>query len=104
MISITNKAADKLRSLDRSAIRIFLQKGGCATYKYGFSLDMDTPDLIKTSHNGIDIMVSEEDLDKLSEVEIDHESNLMGEKFVIGFNPYATEKCRCGISFSGIND
>ena len=51
--------------------------------------------------DGIKVFIKPEDMDKLQDINIDHESSVMSEKFFIAENPYVTDKCGCGISFRG---
>jgi len=82
-------------------ICVYLEKGGCAEYKYKFSFIKPEGECETFVTDGIRVIIPVRDIDKLSQIEIDHESNLLGEKFVISHNPYVTEKCGCGISIRG---
>jgi iron-sulfur cluster assembly protein len=102
VIKVSDKASQKIKSLGKDAIHVFVQRGGCAEYKYGFSFK-DAEGLV-LEDNGIKVIIGEEDMDKLKDIHIDHESSLMSEKFFISENPYVSEKCGCGISFRGGNN
>ena len=107
MVRVSDRAARKMRSLGQDSIRVFIQKGGCAEYKYGFAFPKNTDSIDEhkiLEDNGVKVWVELADLDKLGDIELDHESSLMNEKFVVANNPYVIEKCGCGISFKGRND
>jgi iron-sulfur cluster assembly accessory protein len=101
MISLTDRAASKIVSKGKKHIYLYLEKGGCAEYKYCFAFTEPGLSCTSFSVGEIEVRIPEQDLEKLSLVEIDYESNLLGEKFIIARNPYVTEKCSCGISIKG---
>ncbi|QJC35152.1 iron-sulfur cluster insertion protein ErpA [Enterobacteriaceae endosymbiont of Donacia proxima] len=101
LISLTNKAAKKIKSLNHKNMnfRVFIIGGGCSGFKYDFVLDEKIKKndfLIKTL--GINIIIDEISLQYLSGSVIDYIENIEEEKFIIK-NPYMKNKCNCGYSF-----
>ena len=105
MITVTDKAAEKARSLlaDRGveggALRVFVVGGGCSGYQYGMAIARNREaDDIALEFPGITILVDEESAPLLDGAEVDYVEDLMKSGFTI-FNPNATHTCSCGSSF-----
>lgn len=104
MLTITKSAADRvldlLKDKDASALRVYIQGGGCSGFQYGFELDKEAEedDIIVKSH-GIECFVDSLSMQYLEGAEVDFVSDLMGIRFVIS-NPNANTTCGCGSSFS----
>jgi len=106
MITITDKAADKIKDLyidenDSSilGLRIFVQGGGCSGFQYGFTWDStQNEDDFIVEHNEIKVIIDAMSMQYLNDAVIDFKEELMGSQFVIK-NPNVTQTCGCGSSF-----
>ncbi|QJC35966.1 iron-sulfur cluster insertion protein ErpA [Enterobacteriaceae endosymbiont of Donacia cincticornis] len=100
-ISLTNKAAKKIKSLNRKNMnfRVFIIGGGCSGFKYDFIFDkiIQKNDLL-IKRLGINIIIDTISIQYLSGSIIDYIQNIEEEKFIIK-NPYMKNKCNCGYSF-----
>ncbi|QJC34380.1 iron-sulfur cluster insertion protein ErpA [Enterobacteriaceae endosymbiont of Donacia crassipes] len=101
LISLTSKAAKKIKSLNHKNMnfRVFIKGGGCSGFKYDFILDKiikKSDFLIKTL--GVNIIIDMISLQYLSGSIIDYIENIEEAKFIIK-NPYMKNKCNCGYSF-----
>lgn len=104
-LTLTEAAAEKIKALlakeeDNLHLRVFVSGGGCSGFQYGFTFD----DAIKESdavveNHGVQVLVDPSSLKMLDGAEIDFQSSLQGESFVIR-NPNAASSCGCGKSFS----
>ncbi len=105
-VALTENAAKRVRSLmdDQGNpdmnLRAFVTGGGCSGYQYGFSFD----DQVKEDDTvvecfGVRLVVDQSSLGMLDGSEIDFESTVQGETFVIR-NPNAESNCGCGNSFT----
>lgn len=97
MITITNKAIDKAKSLisDNNYLRIYIQGGGCSGMKYIFELsDKEHSDTLFKDTIVIDAI----SLPYLEGSTLDYEKSLAGDFFKIT-NPQAKTTCGCGESF-----
>lgn len=105
MLSITDKAADKVKTLlqeknaESGALRVFVAGGGCSGYQYGMALaqDVEEDDLV-VEHDGVKLLVDPESAPLLQGAEIDYIEDIMKSGFTI-FNPNAVKSCACGSSF-----
>jgi len=104
MVKLTDGAAKALHGMGGKLV-LELERGGCAEYKYKFRLsgsshveyeayDIDFADL-----GELRVSIPVSDTDKLGGVEIDYVKTIVKRGFVVKSNPYAEEKCGCGISF-----
>lgn len=114
-ITITESAVNKIASLMLAEqnpalkLRVHIEGGGCSGLKYGFSFDEAvTPDdfvMTKTltepmgDIQEIQLVVDSISYQYLVSAEIDYESSIDGEQFIIR-NPNAATTCGCGSSFS----
>lgn len=105
MISLTNKAAEHVRSLleeheGSQGLRIFVEGGGCAGFQYGFDLATEPKD---TDHvfeeQGVKIFLDRKSALHLVGCEVDFEKTLLFSGFKVK-NPNASTSCGCGVSFS----
>ncbi len=105
-ITLTESAAEKVQSLlEREDgaelnLRVFVSGGGCSGFQYGFTFDdqIGDSDSIVESH-GVKLLVDRSSLDLLNGAEIDYQTSIQGESFVIR-NPNALSTCGCGKSFT----
>ena len=105
MITITDKAAEKAKSLlkekgaEGGALRVFVAGGGCSGYQYGMALakEVDEDDFV-VEHDGVKLLVDPESAPLLKGAEVDYVEDVMKSGFTI-FNPNAAKSCACGSSF-----
>ncbi len=104
-VALTEAAATKVQGLmaqetEGLHLRVFVSGGGCSGFQYGFTFDEDVKDndtVIET--HGVKLLVDQMSLDLLKGAEIDYQSSIQGESFVIR-NPNASSTCGCGKSFT----
>ncbi|MCC7483814.1 MAG: iron-sulfur cluster insertion protein ErpA [Burkholderiales bacterium] len=81
-------------------LRVFVQGGGCSGFQYGFTFDEEvSDDDTRMERGGVMLVIDPMSLQYLAGAEIDYQSGIEGEQFVIK-NPNATSTCGCGSSFS----
>jgi len=105
-LQLTESAAKKIHGLleqqgnDASHLRIFVSGGGCSGFQYGFTFDEEikTDDTVVESQ-GVKLLIDAMSLDMLKGAEVDYQTSLQGESFVIR-NPNAASSCGCGKSFT----
>ena len=111
MITIAQLAAKKLRELMRdnnknpeeTALRIFVQGGGCSGFQYGLMLEENKTEADRIfESNDIKIVVDPISFHYLENAEVDFMESPTGEGFSIK-NPNATSTCGCGQSFNTDN-
>lgn len=105
-VVLTKEAAKKVQRLlqDQDSpnmkLRVFVSGGGCSGFQYGFTFDDDIRDTDEVVENyGVGLLVDPMSLDLLKGAEIDYQTSLQGESFVIR-NPNAASTCGCGKSFT----
>jgi iron-sulfur cluster assembly protein len=104
MINLTEAAVRQLRSLvaDRGdasqALRLFVEKGGCAGLQYGMTLDAAEPGDEVFAHEDVRVVVDPDSLPYVDGSEIDYCDDLTGTGFRLK-NPNAVRSCGCGTSF-----
>ncbi len=105
-INLTESAATKIKSLLESEenkglkLRIFVSGGGCSGFEYGFTFDDEIKDNDTIVENfGVGLLVDQMSMDMLKGSEVDYQTSLQGESFVIK-NPNAGATCGCGKSFT----
>ena len=105
-VTMTESAATKIKSLmdteENKALklRIFVSGGGCSGFEYGFTFDdevKDTDTIVESF--GVPLLVDQMSMDMLNGAEVDYQTSLQGESFVIK-NPNAASTCGCGKSFT----
>ena len=106
MITLTDTAADKVRSLLESegdtelALRVAVRPGGCSGFSYEMYFDADRADDDVTSEfGGVTVVIDPASFQHLTGGELDYKDGLQGAGFHIT-NPNATRTCGCGESFS----
>lgn len=107
----TDSAAAKVHELiqeeqnNQLKLRVFITGGGCSGFQYGFSFTEEQNDddkaVVKTvaQQHPVTLLVDPMSYQYLVGAEIDYQSDLSGEQFIIR-NPNATTTCGCGSSFS----
>lgn len=105
MITITQKAEDKLKELmleekDVAGLRIYVRGGGCHGYQYGMSFESKVGDDDTVIEKGtVKVIMDSQSAPLLSGAEVDYVDSLQGSGFSIK-NPQAKTTCGCGSSFS----
>lgn len=106
MITITEKAADKVREFlaaeddaELTALRVAVQGGGCSGFQYalGFDTGAQDGDEVIEAH-GITVLVDPFSMPYLNGADIDFVDGLNGTGFSIT-NPNTVAGCGCGSSF-----
>ena len=83
-----------------SALRLYVQGGGCSGLTYGMSFDkQETGDEVAFQQNGLVVVVDRASAPLLEGVKVDFLLGLEASGFKI-YNPNAKETCSCGKSFS----
>ena len=105
MIEITDSAANAIRTAMRGStgdvqgLRVMVQSGGCAGFKYMMGLVADTsPGDLVVEKAGIKVFVDPASAALLDGVTVDFLVSLEGSGFTF-VNPNATKSCSCGKSF-----
>jgi iron-sulfur cluster assembly protein len=106
-IAITDKAAEKLKSLMETekkdlattALRIGVQGGGCSGLSYFMDFDTPTAEDKVFTHGGVKVAVDPRSILYLSGSILDYAEGLMGSGFSIK-NPNVKGTCGCGSSFT----
>jgi iron-sulfur cluster assembly accessory protein len=104
MLTLTDQATDKLRSLlaeeaePGSGLRLQVVPGGCSGFEYSLALaEPEEGDEIVES-GGVRVILDRFSVPYLLGVELDYEEGFQGAGFIIN-NPNATSSCGCGKSF-----
>lgn len=104
-VALTESAAIKVQNLlekedDTLNLRVFVSGGGCSGFQYGFTFDdkINDNDTVVEDH-GVKLLVDQMSMEMLNGAEIDYQTSLQGESFVIR-NPNAGSTCGCGKSFT----
>jgi len=105
MINLTDSALNAVRSALSGAaepvggLRIMVEAGGCAGYKYMMGLVRDAePDDTVIERNGVKVFVDMKSHELLAGTTIDFVVALEGSGFTFD-NPNAKSNCSCGKSF-----
>ncbi len=105
-IELTERAAQEILGLlekqgkTDSALRVFVQGGGCSGLNYGMAIDdeIEEDDFIFQC-NGVKVIVDPISINYIKGASVDYVEDVMGGGFKID-NPNATRSCGCGNSFS----
>ena len=105
-VTLTEGAATKIKSLLKNEenkglkLRIFVSGGGCSGFEYGFTFDDEIKENDTVVENfGVGLLVDQMSMGMLKGSEVDYQTSLQGESFVIK-NPNAASSCGCGKSFT----
>lgn len=105
MIVLTTEAASAVRTAMVRAgkidagLRVMIEAGGCAGYKYLIGLDAEPrPDDVVVESGDVKLFVDPDSQPLLSGLRIDFVESLEGSGFTFD-NPNAASKCSCGKSF-----
>lgn len=107
MITVTDRAAEKIRSLiseledkSNSYLRVSVKGGGCSGLSYDLSFDNEKRDNDTIYEDkGIEILVDNKSLLYLFGTELEFSDGLNGKGFQF-INPNASRTCGCGESFA----
>lgn len=105
MIQLTESAVNAVRSAINCAkapvegLRIMVEAGGCAGFKYkmGLVADVDPADLL-IEQEGVKVFVDQDSIPHLDGTTVDFVIGLEGSGFSFE-NPNAKSSCSCGKSF-----
>jgi len=105
MIELTDSAVNAIRDAiagsenPATGLRIMVEAGGCAGYKYmmGLVTDHHQDDTVIEKH-GIRVFIDPRSLELLKGVTVDFSVSLDGAGFTFS-NPNAKSSCSCGKSF-----
>jgi len=98
--TVTESAAQKIKTLNKSYLRIDIEKGGCSGLKYSFDLtDKKEDDDAVIEKEGTSVLVNLAYQEILNGCTLDFETTLSGSRFKI-INPNARRSCGCGNSFA----
>ena len=101
MIQVTARAEEELKVLLKDggkALRLLVQKGGCAGHQYGMKVDEATDEDTVVETPGGKVVVDPESLTFLNGSVLDFADTLSDSGFKI-VNPNAARSCGCGTSF-----
>ena len=104
MLTLTDSAVKYLRTLVEEkgepgkALRIYIERGGCAGMSYGMTLDEPKPDDFAAERDGMKVIVDPDSLQYVEGSTVDYCDDLTGTGFRIQ-NPKASRSCGCGTSF-----
>jgi iron-sulfur cluster assembly protein len=105
MIQITTSAANALQSAITGAaspmagLKLQVETGGCAGYKYKMGLASDAgPGDLTFESSGVRVFVDPDSAELLAGVTVDFVVGEQGAGFTFD-NPAATKSCSCGKSF-----
>jgi len=105
MISLTDKAADKVKEIlkkeDKNdhALRVGVKGGGCSGFSYTLNIDKIFSESDQVfEEKGIKIVIDAKSFIYLNGMKVDYIENLSGSGFSFS-NPNATRTCGCGHSF-----
>lgn len=108
MVHLTEKAADKVRSLmenegigDKGRLRLSVKNVGCAGFSYDLKFDTQVDSKFDKlfEDRGVPLVVDKKSLLYVNGTTIDFSDSLVQGGFKFN-NPVATDTCSCGSSFS----
>lgn len=104
-VTLSEAAAKRIAAIvaaevDKQALRVSVEGGGCSGFSYKFDLDgQPAGDDIVIQRDGATVLIDPMSLIYMAGSEIDFVDNLLGQSFQIK-NPNAVASCGCGTSFS----
>ena len=104
MLTLTDSTVKHLQELLREngapgmALRIYVERGGCAGMSYEMKLDEPHADDFSEGRDGVKVVVDPASLPYVDGSTIDYSDDLAGAGFRIK-NPRAVRSCGCGTSF-----
>ena len=104
-VTLTDQAVQKIKelytqdpALSGKALRIYIEKGGCSGYSYGFKFDETQASDTEQTYEGFKLIVDQESGKMLEGSTVDYKTDFGQEGFAIK-NPNAKKSCGCGNSF-----
>ncbi len=79
-------------------LRIYIEKGGCSSYQYGFKFDEKKDSDTQCDFGEVKLIVDAESASMLKGSQIDYKEEFSGSGFSVT-NPNAKDPCGCGQSF-----
>ncbi|MFZ0891546.1 MAG: iron-sulfur cluster assembly accessory protein [Thermoplasmata archaeon] len=105
-VEVTPQARDQVLKImnrqgkDGTALRLFVQGGGCSGLTYGMTFDKaETGDEVAYRDDDLTVVVDRSSAPLLEGIKVDFLMGLEASGFKI-YNPNAKETCSCGKSFS----
>ena len=105
MLTMTPNAGEKVKEfyandkeLAGKALRVFVEKGGCSSYQYGFTFDDKKDGDTALDLSGLNLVIDGTSAALLAGAVIDYKEDFSGGGFAIS-NPNAKKSCGCGKSF-----
>lgn len=105
MITLTSAAAEAVKSAiarsgkEGAGLRIMIESGGCAGYKYLIGLDSDVRSDDAVVETGeVKVLIDAQSQPIITGLRVDFVESLEGSGFTFD-NPNAANKCACGKSF-----
>jgi iron-sulfur cluster assembly protein len=93
------KAAISRAGQTEAGLRIMVEEGGCAGYKYVIGLDAEPrPDDAVVEAEGVRVFIDPDSQPRLAGMRVNFVESLEGSGFTFE-NPNVTAKCGCGKSF-----
>jgi iron-sulfur cluster assembly protein len=93
------KAAIARAGQTEAGLRVMVEEGGCAGYKYVIGLDAEPrPDDTVVVSEGVKVFIDPDSQPRVAGMRINFVESLEGSGFTFE-NPNATAKCGCGKSF-----
>jgi iron-sulfur cluster assembly accessory protein len=94
--SVSNPAVDRL------ALRVRVDSGGCSGFKYAFELDFSGPsdDDVVFEKGDARVVVDRASLPLISGATLNWSQDMMRQAFAIINNPQSDSGCSCGASFT----
>ena len=104
-ITLTDKAADKIRELlagqedsEGQALRVAVRGGGCSGFQYALAFDKTKDDDHILEDRGVSVIVDKVSMQFVFGSEVDFVEGLQGAGFSVN-NPNVVAACGCGSSF-----
>jgi len=95
-----SRAAERAPDASAEGLRIMVQTGGCAGFKYMMGLESATRDGdAVVEQDGVKLFIDHDSQPHIQGMTVDFVSGLESAGFVFD-NPNAASKCSCGKSFS----
>jgi iron-sulfur cluster assembly protein len=105
MVTLTDKAADKVKELlngqgavEEAALRVAVRGGGCSGFQYALAFDEKREGDHVFEHHEIRLVIDSQSLPFVDGSEVDYVEGLQGAGFSVN-NPNVVAACGCGQSF-----
>ena len=108
MVTLTDKAADKVKELlngngngngaEEACLRVAVRGGGCSGFQYALAFDEQREDDQVFEQSEIKLLIDPQSLPFVDGSEVDYVEGLQGAGFAVN-NPNVVAACGCGQSF-----